>query len=62
MSEFIDCEYCVMVGGVCDGQVIPVARGINYVEFMTKGSLVRYWRASPLEWDANGHIIFKERE
>lgn len=62
MSEFPDCDECIMVGGANDGVVFPIARGVNMVQFhIAGGGLITYRRAIPAQF-RDGHIVFKLSE
>lgn len=63
MSEFgNDCDYVIFEGGPNEGVVMPVAHGINMVQFHIKGGgLVTYRRTIPARFRGD-HIVFRFAE
>jgi len=59
MSEFTDCDEVILEGGANDGVVVPIARGVNMIQFhIAGGGLIEYRRAAPMQF-SNGHIVFR---
>ena len=61
MSDFPpgECDYVYLSGGANNGIIIPVARGLNLIQFHVKGGgLISYRRAMPTKFH-NDHIVFE---
>lgn len=56
MTKFINPEYIVLQGGIKDGEVLPVTKGVGWVEFYTSEGKVRYTRTKDFD---NTRAVFR---